>query len=46
MVSLYEARSEEVGEYATLSYCWGLLSVPLKTTMANIRDHYDGIPID
>ena len=45
-VSLHVPSSGEMADYATLSYCWGISGVPLKTTLANMRDHYNRILIN
>jgi hypothetical protein len=45
MVLLRETESDDTGNHATLSFCWGT-GVALRATTSNIGDHYAGIPTD
>ncbi|KAK4444165.1 heterokaryon incompatibility protein-domain-containing protein [Podospora aff. communis PSN243] len=44
-ISLHVPREDETAEYATLSYCWGISGVPLKTTTSNLEHHRNGISV-
>jgi hypothetical protein len=46
VIVLFEPAQGDVCKYAALSYCWGTLGVPLKTTTANLQSHRTGIPIN
>ena len=44
-VALYSPKTNEMCQYATLSYCWGTTGVPLKTTTENLQSHCEGIAV-
>ncbi|KAK3366182.1 heterokaryon incompatibility protein-domain-containing protein [Lasiosphaeria ovina] len=45
-VSLHISSEGETGEYATLSYCWGTSGNSLRTAIANLQEHCDGIRLE